>query len=111
MPVLCTAMALADAATLGRLFEMGMLLCFGASWPFAVVKTWRSKSIGGKSPAFLALVFLGYLMGICSKFYRGIDWVVWLYAFNGVMVAADMALYLYYRAVGPQAAAPGGSAA
>ena len=29
--------------------EAGMMVCFGASWPFQVVKTFKSKEVGGKS--------------------------------------------------------------
>ena len=37
-------------------FEAGMLICFGASWPFAVAKTYKSKSVKGKSRLFLSLI-------------------------------------------------------
>ena len=35
------------------IFEAGMLICFGASWPFAVMKTYKTKSVKGKSRLFL----------------------------------------------------------
>jgi len=48
-------------------FEMGMLICFGVSWPFAVYKTWKTKTSESKSMVFLWLVFVGYLSGIAHK--------------------------------------------
>ncbi len=79
-------------------FEAGMLICFGASWPFAVYKTWKSKTHEGKSLVFLWLVFMGYLSGIASKIFGTMSWVVYLYALNAVMVFTDLYLcYLYSR--------------
>ena len=40
-------------------FEAGMLICFGASWPFAVMKTYKSKNVKGKSRLFLTLIAKG----------------------------------------------------
>lgn len=95
-------------------FEMGMLVGFGVSWPFAVWKTYTSKSVAGKSAVFLWCVFLGYASGILHKVFYSFDPVIALYAFNGLLVAADLALYYRYRgrtvrsAVG--ADSPGGPA-
>lgn len=94
---------------LHTLFEAGMLMCFGASWPLAVWKTWTSKSVAGKSIYFLWLVFLGYILGTAAKFIRGADWVVALYIMNGVLVFTDTMLYYRYRARRPDAASAGGA--
>lgn len=75
-------------------FEIVMLLCFGAAWPFSIVKSWKSKSTQGKSPIFLAVVFVGYLSGITHKLLYHWDGVVFLYILNALMVAADLALYV-----------------
>ena len=86
-----------------QLLEAGMLLCFGVSWPVAILKTWRSKRVEGKSPGFLVLVFLGYLAGIASKFARAggtgepLEYVTSLYAMNALFVAVEIALYLRFR--------------
>ena len=79
------------------IFEAGMLICFGASWPFAVYRTWKSKSSHAKSFVFLWLVFIGYLCGIAHKLLYSRDFVVALYVFNGLMVTADIALSYRYR--------------
>jgi len=78
-------------------FEAGMLICFGASWPFAVYRTWKSKSCHAKSFVFMWLVFIGYLCGITHKIMWSRDYVIILYVFNGMMVMADLVLSYRYR--------------
>lgn len=75
-----------------------MLVGFGVSWPFAVWKTWSSKRVEGKSAVFLWCIFFGYVSGILHKVFGDFDEVTALYAFNGLMVALDIALYYRYRA-------------
>lgn len=78
-------------------FEAGMLVCFGASWPFALRATFISKSIKGKSLLFLSLVLLGYIFGILHKIVHNCDFVIWLYIINAIFVLADIVLYFTYR--------------
>lgn len=78
-------------------FEITMLLCFGISWPFSLFKTWKTKSVQGKSGIFLALIIIGYAAGVAHKLIYRPDPVVWLYAANGLMVSADLALWVRYR--------------
>ena len=85
-------------------FEIGMLVGFGVSWPFAVWKTWSSKRVEGKSAVFLWCIFLGYVSGILHKVLGNFDAVTALYAFNCLMVALDIALYYRYRASSAQPA-------
>jgi hypothetical protein len=77
-------------------FEIVMLVCFGASWPLSLVKTIRAKNPAGKSLMFMYLILLGYLSGGLNKLYVKWDDVFWLYMFNGLMVATDIALTHYY---------------
>jgi hypothetical protein len=79
------------------IFEILMLVCFGASWPFAVAKTYKTKNVKGKSIIFLSLVVIGYICGVAHKLIYHPDLVVWLYVLNGVMVSADIALWFRYR--------------
>ena len=44
-------------------FEFLMLVCFGFSWPFAIMKSLKSRSTKGKSLMFMLLVELGYVFG------------------------------------------------
>lgn len=75
-------------------FEIVMLICFGAAWPFAIYKSYVSKSTGGKSFLFLVIVIVGYAAGIMHKIYFNYDRVVYLYALNMAMVAADAVLFI-----------------
>ncbi len=78
-------------------FEAGMLLCFGASWPFAVLKTYRTKVVKGKSRLFLSLVIVGYICGMINKILNSMDIVFWLYVINLLLVSTDLILCLKYR--------------
>lgn len=77
------------------IFEMIMLVCFGAAWPVALLKSWRSRTNAGKSVGFLYVIFIGYLAGVLHKLFFKMDVVIMLYALNGLMVLAD--ILLYYR--------------
>ena len=79
------------------IFEALMLLCFGASWPFALVKTYKTKVVQGKSIRFLVLILIGYVCGIIHKVLYNIDIVVWLYFINFVMISTDLILTLIYK--------------
>ena len=75
-------------------FEILMLVCFGAAWPFSIAKSWRTREHAGKSLVFLCVIFVGYVAGTIHKFGYNYDHVVFLYMLNGVMVAVDMAVHL-----------------
>ena len=77
-------------------FEASMLICFGVSWPVSIAKALRTKVVAGKSPAFMAIVCLGYLSGIVHKVLHSFDWVTALYALNLALVAFDLCLYFRY---------------
>lgn len=79
-------------------FEIIMLLCFGASWPFSVYKTWKSKTSAGRSFVFLWLVFIGYISGCLHKIVYHFDPVIALYAFNALLVLTDLVLCYRFRA-------------
>ena len=79
------------------IFEAGMMVCFGISWPIAAYKTFKSNSVGGKSFAFSCLIMLGYVCGIIHKLFFYNDWVIWLYIMNMFFLGIDMALHLRYK--------------
>lgn len=79
------------------IFEIGMLVCFAASWPAAILKTYRSKNPGGKSIMFAVLIIIGYLCGAMHKVLYKPDLVFWLYLFNTILVGTDLVLVLIYR--------------
>jgi hypothetical protein len=79
------------------IFEVIMLICFGASWPISIIKTIKAKNPVGKSIIFLYLVLIGYIAGCLNKYYNSPgDDTIWLYALNGAMVSVDIILAHYY---------------
>ena len=76
------------------IFEIIMLVCFGVAWPFSIYRSYKSKSIKGKSALFLVMVLVGYAAGILNKIYYNFDNVIYLYALNMIMVMLDLFLYL-----------------
>lgn len=82
---------------LAHLLEFMMLILFGASWPFAIAKTYRAKRVDGKSPLFEIIVIAGYLCGIGSHFASGQGmWVIGVYVVDILLVSTDLSLYFYY---------------
>ena len=78
-------------------FELTMMLCFGCSWPFAILKTIRVKNPTGKSYLFMILVIICYLAGCVNKILHDRDFVLWFYLLNTLLVATDLVLCLYYQ--------------
>ena len=82
-----------------------MVVSFGASWPFNVAKSIKSRSAKGKSLGFLLLIFFGYIAGIISKFMNEAymaqfeqKWYVLIFYFlNLTMVGVDIILYFRNR--------------
>lgn len=79
---------------MNSIFEMLMLICFGAAWPFSIYKSYTSKSVEGKSPYFLLILIMGYIFGILNKVFYNFDKVFYLYVINLIMVTSDFILYL-----------------
>lgn len=77
-------------------FEIGMLFCFGVSWPVSIFKLYKSKRTEGKSLLFALIVFTGYVCGILHKIFFNYDPVLFLYILNIIFVSIDMGLMVYY---------------
>ena len=75
------------------IFEIIMLVCFGAAWPFSIYRSYTSGKTGGKSLFFLIIVLVGYVAGIANKLFYRFDNVVYLYGLNFAMVSIDTALW------------------
>ncbi len=90
---------------MAEFLEVIMIICFGASWPFNVIKSYKARTAKGKSPIFLCLIIIGYIAGIAAKFMNEAymssiaeKWyVLFFYFLNLVMVSADLALYFRNR--------------
>ena len=78
------------------IFETLMLLCFACSWPISIYKSLKTKFVLGKSPAFQAIIILGYVFGIIHKMVNNLDFVTFLWILNMILVSVDLALYFYY---------------
>jgi len=85
-----------------NIFEIGMLVCFGAAWPTSILKTLKSKTVAGKSIVFVIIVEIGYISGICYKLTGDRDNVIFLYCLNALMVLLDIILYMKYRSTALQ---------
>jgi hypothetical protein len=81
------------------IFEIIMLVCFGAAWPFSIFKSYRSRSNTGKSIIFLFIVFTGYVAGSMHKICYDHDPVIFLYVLNGIMVFIDITIYYRNRMI------------
>ena len=90
---------------MAEILEIIMVLSFGASWPFNVMKSYKARSAKGKSVLFLVLILFGYVAGITSKLINeaymaefGQKWyVLFFYVLNFIMVFIDFCLYLRNR--------------
>jgi hypothetical protein len=99
---LCDLLASGTLSTIAQLCEAGMLICFGCSWPAAILKTLRVKRVEGKSIHFLFLVFIGYLYGIAFRILTvaatgEFKPVLILYFVLALLVSTEIVLYFRYR--------------
>ncbi|MBQ9082939.1 MAG: hypothetical protein IJY28_05500 [Clostridia bacterium] len=90
---------------MSELFEIIMILSFGASWPLNVMKSWNARTAKGKSLPFLLLLIFGYIAGIISKFvneaymaaFADKWYVLFFYFLNLFMIVLDLVLYFRNR--------------
>lgn len=80
-----------------RPLEAAMLICFGASWPTNIYKSWKTRSTTGKSLAFLLIIEVGYICGMLNKILYHFDGVFFLYVLDFLMVGTDVCLYFRNR--------------
>ena len=98
---------------MSEIFEIIMVVSFGASWPFNVMKSYRARTTKGKSLLFLLLIFFGYIAGIASKLVNeaymanfAAKWyVLFFYVLNLIMVGADLLLYVRNKRIDAKEAA------
>ena len=87
---------------MSEIFEIIMIVSFGASWPLNVYKSYKARTTKGKSLGFLCLIFFGYIAGIVSKLLNEAymetiadKWyVLFFYVLNMLMVGIDLCLYI-----------------
>ena len=77
-----------------------MLICFGLSWPMALVKNIKAKSAEGMSLSFLLLIITGYVAGTAAKIIAGnITYVLIVYVVNLVIVTMNLIVFFYNRSL------------
>ena len=80
---------------MAQFFEIGMLICFGLSWPYNIAKSLRARTAKGKSMLFQVIVIVGYLMGLAGKFVSGnVTYVAVVYVLDILMVSFDLLITL-----------------
>ena len=85
---------------LAHLFEAGMLVCFGFSWPINVVKAYKAKTAKSTSLAFICLIITGYVAGIVAKLInRQFNYVLAVYFLNLAIVFANVVVYFRNKAL------------
>ena len=89
-----------NAASIALVLEVIMMVLFGFSWPFNVIKSYKARTAKGKSLQFLIIIIVGYIAGITGKIltFDAGEWLKWLalsvYILNLTMVSADLVLYI-----------------
>ena len=84
-----------------EILEVIMIVSFGASWPLNVIKSYKARTVKGKSLGFLCLIFFGYVAGIVSKLlnesymlsFSSKWYVLFFYVLNLIMVGTDLCIY------------------
>lgn len=87
--------------TLATVCEIVMVICFGASWPFNIIKAYKARTTKGTSLLFMSLIGLGYVGGILGKIFTllesGLTWLQWVafafYIINTCMIITGLAIY------------------
>ena len=87
-----------------QVLEVGMLITFGASWPFNIIKSWRAKTAKGKSLYFEFIILVGYGMGVAAKFIQysrtgSLPYAVWFYFLDIALVTIDLILTIRNHAL------------
>lgn len=80
-------------------FEMSMLLCFGAAWPFSIYRSYVTRSTKGKSAVFLIALIIGYICGIINNWFTKRNHVLYFYILNLIMVSADLCLFFRNKSI------------
>ena len=82
------------------IFEIGMLLCFAAAWPFNIVRAWRARTAVGTSPWFMLVIELGYVLGMMNKYVNNdVNYVFAFYVLDFVLVLIGLAIYARNKAI------------
>lgn len=98
--------------TLATISEIVMVICFGASWPFNIIKAYKARTTKGTSLLFMSLIGLGYVGGILGKIFTllesGLSWLQWVafafYIINSCMIITGLVIYFRNKRLDAQRA-------
>lgn len=88
--------------TLATVCEIAFLICFGASWPFNIIKAYKARTARGTSILFMSLIATGYVAGILKMIFTMLDagylktlqWVAFaFYILNLALVSTGILIY------------------
>ena len=88
--------------TLATICEIIFLVCFGASWPFNIIKAYKARTAKGTSLQFMSLICFGYVAGLFKMIFTCIgnsgltamQWVAFAcYIINLAMVSTGILIY------------------
>ena len=99
--------------SLATAFEIIFLVCFGASWPFNIIKAYKARTTKGTSLQFMSLICFGYVAGIFKQIFTllannkltALQWVAFAcYIVNLTLVSTGIAIYFRNKALDKKAA-------
>lgn len=77
-----------------EILESIMLICFGLSWPTAVVKNIKAHTAKNMSLPFILLILTGYIAGITAKICsHNFSYVLVIYIINLLFVSMNLVVY------------------
>ena len=87
---------------MSTIFDIIMVVCFGASWPFNIIRSYKARTTKGTSIQFMLLIEVGYICGILCKIFtmidnNGLSWLGYVafafYIINLLMVFTGIVIY------------------
>lgn len=99
--------------TLATVCEIILLVCFGASWPFNVIKAYKARTAKGTSLPFMSLIDFGYVAGIFKMVFtfiqndglKAVQWVAFaFYIVNLALVTTGIIIYFRNKGLDKKAA-------
>ena len=82
------------------IFEVGMMLCFAAAWPFNIARAWKARTAVGSSPLFMIVIELGYILGMINKIVNDdVNYVFAFYVLDFVLVLIALGIFVRNKAI------------
>lgn len=75
------------------IYELFFFILVACAWPISIWRMIKNKSTKGKSLLFSCIILLGYVFGIAHKLIYDLDFVIYVYILNVVLVSADIIVF------------------